>query len=724
MQNKKITSSFQIIRIILLAFLLIPSVIRAQVFETATLRFGNGVENSVNTSGNLQQPFYWDTGAGQFYQLTFSNYPLDIAVAWGGDGSNEWNINGTIVETNNGSYVYNGQVLDTSGYIATGADSGYGTIISTGTVTINGADLQVRNIYTLNQNDSFININTEVTNLTAGPLGNVRVWVGTRDDYVGTDDGPVKQRGNLVAGAFEQIANATDRSTALLITADSGAATPGVLFYTTAPNANASVNSCCSFSNAYQQNPATSAIVVSPGADGSYAMYVRMPDLAAGASSDFTWYYAAGDVSVINDIISDVAAASSSVSNITYTTADLAATLTADSTGYWVVVPAGSAVPTEAQIEAGVDYGAVTVVASGSGAMTADVEVVFNMTGLSPGTNYDVHFVGEDITPAYSAISSASFTTLAYTAPVLSVTDAATSITGSTAVSGGTVDSDGSAGAQPVTARGVCWSTLTNPTVADTCSSDGAAIGAFVSNISGLVPSTLYYVRAFATNDVGTGYGPQVSFTTAADDGDGVPLAVEDAGPNGGDGNNDGTADSLQTNVTSLPDANGGGYLTLEVTGGCASAQAVAAVTVASMPVSDPLGYLYPYGLLEFTLPCETADITVYYHVPGITSLVSSDYRKYGPVPPGGASASWYTLPSVVYGSANVGGATVLTASFSLADNVLGDDTGDDGTIVDQGGPGFPPGAHSIPTLSNVLILLLSLLLAFLGIRSIRRIGT
>ncbi|MBV2091063.1 MAG: hypothetical protein KUF72_09245 [Candidatus Thiodiazotropha sp. (ex Ctena orbiculata)] len=62
------------------------------------------------------------------------------------------------------------------------------------------------------------------------------------------------------------------------------------LFYKTAAIANASVNTCCPFSNATQQDPVISAIQT-PGQDGSYAMFVRMPDLAVGESSDFTIYY-------------------------------------------------------------------------------------------------------------------------------------------------------------------------------------------------------------------------------------------------------------------------------------------------------------------------------------------------------------------------------------------------------------------------------------------------
>ena len=90
-------------------------------------------------------------------------------------------------------------------------------------------------------------------------------------------------------------------------------------------------------------------------------------------------------------------------------------------------------------------------------------------------------------------------------------TESVTEITESTAVSGGNVIEDGGA---EVTARGVCWSVVENPTVADAHSVDGAGLGSFVSNITGLTPNTAYYVRAYATNSEGTSYGEQVNFMT------------------------------------------------------------------------------------------------------------------------------------------------------------------------------------------------------------------
>ena len=92
------------------------------------------------------------------------------------------------------------------------------------------------------------------------------------------------------------------------------------------------------------------------------------------------------------------------------------------------------------------------------------------------------------------------------------VTTAATSnITTTTAVSGGTVVSDsGSA----VTARGVCWGTSQNPTIAVNKTTDSTGLGSFTSNLTGLTASTTYYIRAYATNAKGTSYGNELSFLT------------------------------------------------------------------------------------------------------------------------------------------------------------------------------------------------------------------
>jgi uncharacterized protein (TIGR02145 family) len=85
-------------------------------------------------------------------------------------------------------------------------------------------------------------------------------------------------------------------------------------------------------------------------------------------------------------------------------------------------------------------------------------------------------------------------------------------ITISAASSGGSITSDGGA---EVIARGVCWSTSNDPTITGSHTNDGTGTGSFASNIDDLTPSTLYYVRAYATNSAGTAYGNELSFTTS-----------------------------------------------------------------------------------------------------------------------------------------------------------------------------------------------------------------
>jgi PKD repeat protein len=101
--------------------------------------------------------------------------------------------------------------------------------------------------------------------------------------------------------------------------------------------------------------------------------------------------------------------------------------------------------------------------------------------------------------------------TFAAGAPTVTTT-AISNITYNSATSGGNVTSDGGSA---VTARGVCWSTSMNPTTADAHTTEAGTTGAYTSQMTGLSYSTLYYVRAYATNVHGTSYGNEITFTTA-----------------------------------------------------------------------------------------------------------------------------------------------------------------------------------------------------------------
>lgn len=96
--------------------------------------------------------------------------------------------------------------------------------------------------------------------------------------------------------------------------------------------------------------------------------------------------------------------------------------------------------------------------------------------------------------------------------PTLTTT-AVTDITTTTATTGGNVTSDGGA---DVTARGVCWGTTTKPVVSGNHTTNGQGTGTFTSSLTGLEAGTTYFVRAYATNKVGTAYGNEISFPTTA----------------------------------------------------------------------------------------------------------------------------------------------------------------------------------------------------------------
>jgi len=90
-------------------------------------------------------------------------------------------------------------------------------------------------------------------------------------------------------------------------------------------------------------------------------------------------------------------------------------------------------------------------------------------------------------------------------------TNAITNIRPTTATSGGTITDIVGA---DITQKGICWSTSQNPDINDTCTNEGSGSGSFTSNLTDLSPNTRYYVRAYAENSSGIGYGNQRNFVT------------------------------------------------------------------------------------------------------------------------------------------------------------------------------------------------------------------
>ena len=242
---------------------------------------------------------------------------------------------------------------------------------------------------------------------------------------------------------------------------------------------------------------------------------------------------------------------------------------------------------------------------SGPGTFTSSI------TGLTTGTTYYLRaYATNSAGTAYGALIS--FKTLSL--PVLTTTTISL-IKSTTATSGGNISSDGGAA---VIARGVCWSTTTNPTIIlSTKTSDGSGIGSFASSITGLTPGLIYYLRSYATNSVGTAYGTEVSFKAVFSIGEayqgGIVAYVDNTGLHGliSASNNLGTTTQWGCGGSIITGADGiiigtGNQNTADIVAGCLSAGIAAricfdySVTSAGMtysdwylPSRDELNYLY-----------------------------------------------------------------------------------------------------------------------------------
>lgn len=150
-----------------------------------------------------------------------------------------------------------------------------------------------------------------------------------------------------------------------------------------------------------------------------------------------------------------------------------------------------------------------TILNSKTGDIGGGTSFTSNMKGLIPLTTYYVRAYATKVPGGLTGYGNEiSFTTTAITDPILT-TSPATSISSTSAYSGGNISDDGGL---PVIERGVCWNTSGNPTIANSKTIDGSGTGTYTSLITGLTLGNYYFVRAYAKNGINTYYGNEIKF--------------------------------------------------------------------------------------------------------------------------------------------------------------------------------------------------------------------
>jgi uncharacterized protein (TIGR02145 family) len=131
---------------------------------------------------------------------------------------------------------------------------------------------------------------------------------------------------------------------------------------------------------------------------------------------------------------------------------------------------------------------------------------------LAPNTTYYVKaFAANGSQTGYGG--EKEFETSSPTVPAV-YTSQAYEIGPYSAVAGGAILTDGGS---EITARGICWATRP-PSINDDCTTDGTGMGSFESELTQLEPYTVYFIRAYATNSLGTAYGETFGLITLWDD--------------------------------------------------------------------------------------------------------------------------------------------------------------------------------------------------------------
>ncbi len=199
-----------------------------------------------------------------------------------------------------------------------------------------------------------------------------------------------------------------------------------------------------------------------------------------------------------------------SSSSLTYTTATVSGTITANSPS-----------PNAVVISSGICFSTSVAQPDTSGNFSTDGPVGITsgsisslLSNLTPKTHYYARAYAITTAGIIYGSTTTEFTTLAPTKPSLT-TDAVSNILSNKATGGGNISDSGGL---VISQRGVCWSTTSGTETATSginFTKDGVGSGTFSSLIKSLQPLTTYYVMAYAINSLGITYGNEISFTTA-----------------------------------------------------------------------------------------------------------------------------------------------------------------------------------------------------------------